>query len=344
VGSAADSVTSRGMRWGPLGLIRGRCPVTMTPVSVTEYLADDAGYAAFARRLASRPAHGDGTSAASWVRRLPGLLGSLIEEWQLVPAGPTWSGRAAIVVPVDRDGQALALRVSWPQGDSPKDHVALRAWGGHGAVRLVAADPGRRALLLERLDASSDLTRAPIDEACETVGRLLARLAIAAPPSIPALADVHRTRVDRLRTYDSGVPRRVASRAVALFDELSSASSGPSTSATPRLLHGDLQFGHVLCGDREPWLAISPRPVAGPAAADVHAVLRHRRREYGGGSAFRWTVRRRLEIVADAAGEDADLARLWCIVHASLDAAASAAEGRSEETSFQVALVKALED
>jgi streptomycin 6-kinase len=33
--------------------------------------------------------------------------------------------------------------------------------------------------------------------------------------------------------------------------------------AGDRLVHADLHYGNVLAGDREPWLAIDPRAVAG---------------------------------------------------------------------------------
>ena len=80
------------------------------------------------------------------------------------------------------------LKVGWPHVDSAQEHLALRAWNGHGAVRLVAADPARGALLLERLDSTRDLGSVDIDEACAIVGGLHRSLHVPAPPTIRSLA------------------------------------------------------------------------------------------------------------------------------------------------------------
>jgi streptomycin 6-kinase len=45
------------------------------------------------------------------------------------------------------------------------------------------------------------------------------------------------------------------------------------------LLHGDLHHGNVLAAQREPWLAIDPKPLAGEREFDITALLRDRREE-----------------------------------------------------------------
>jgi streptomycin 6-kinase len=44
------------------------------------------------------------------------------------------------------------------------------------------------------------------------------------------------------------------------------------------LLHGDLHFENVLAADREPWLAIDPKPLRGDPGFDI-PVLHNRRDE-----------------------------------------------------------------
>ena len=51
------------------------------------------------------------------------------------------------------------LKLSSPHEEAEHEAVALQAWRGDGAVRLLRADPRRWALLLERLHADEDLTR-----------------------------------------------------------------------------------------------------------------------------------------------------------------------------------------
>ena len=52
------------------------------------------------------------------------------------------------------------------------EHLALRAWGGNGAVQLLRADPRRFALLLERLEPR-DLTTIDALDACVLLDLLL---------------------------------------------------------------------------------------------------------------------------------------------------------------------------
>src|SRR5689334_14254414 len=93
-----------------------------------------------------------GPAWADWVDRLPGVLAGLIEEWELRPDGEPLHGFTAIVVPVvTRNGLMAVLKVGFPDDESALEHLALTRWEGNGAVRLLRADPHRRALLLEHL-------------------------------------------------------------------------------------------------------------------------------------------------------------------------------------------------
>lgn len=63
----------------------------------------------------------------------------------------------------------------------------LRRWADDGAVRLLSADPHRRALLLERLK-HDDLRTVGEVEACEAVAGLYRRLHVPAMPQLRTLA------------------------------------------------------------------------------------------------------------------------------------------------------------
>lgn len=317
-------------------------------------------------RIAALPADG-GPSGVDWAARAPRLVQESLQRWDLTVVGAARTGWTAVVVPVTRDAIPLALKVVWPHWEALGEHLALRHWAGRGAVRLVAAEPSADALLLEWLDPDRSLASVDADTACEIIGSLLARLHVPAPPTIPPLADYvtrHLTTLARAGSRgasEGSVPRRIVTRVEGLAREL---LTELAASGDLRLLHTDLHFENVLArpgpgtdsargGDTTPesaradagdWLAIDPKPMAGHPGFEIQPVLRNRVDELGTGPAFRWGVRRRLELVCDAAGIDVESARLWSLVHTGLQIGWAAAQGDRAELSMQIALFKALED
>jgi len=282
-----------------------------------------------------------GPTGADWVRDVDRLTRECLEEWDVAIAGEPLTGWTAVVHPVvrrdDPHGAPLVLKVGWPHVESAQEHLALRAWNGRGAVRLVAADPARGALLLERLDASRDLETVDIDEACAAIGDLYRELHVPAPPTIRTLAAYLDPYLTKLRQR-TDVPRRVVSRVTGLARDLL-AEPGPRV-----LLHTDLHYQNVLAADRSPWLAIDPKPLAGPAGYELHPLLRNRFDELGTGPAMRWSVRHRLEVTCDAAGIDEEIGRLWCIVRCGVEILWAAVDEDEAELSKNLTLLKALDD
>lgn len=291
------------------------------------------------RRL---PSEG-GPSGAQWADTLPRLLAESLDGWGLSVAGPARTGWTAIVLPVTRDGEAAALKVVWPHAEAAAEGLALRHWGGRGAVELRAADPSRGALLLEALDATRDLSDLWIDDACEVVGGLLAQLHRPAPPQLPRLSDHLRRQLDRIPHVADRLPRRMLERGVGLIRD---ALDDPGCDAT--LLHADLHYENVLASlpgsGRPPWLAIDPKPLAGHPGWELAPLLWNRVEELGTGSAFRWSVRRRVEIVAEALGLDEAQARRWALMRETAEAICGALEDDHDQVTLAVSLTKALDD
>jgi streptomycin 6-kinase len=293
---------------------------------------------AFVDLLTGVPSEG-GPDGTTWLRRLPSLLEEVLDAWSLTPCGASMNGWTAIVIPVERDGQRLMCKIGWPHHEASGEHLALRHWAGNGAARLYAADPGRGALLLEALDPARDLSTMWVEEACEVIGGLLARLHVPAPPTIRRLSEVGRAQVEGMGRAGDLLPRRLVTRATGIFNEL---SGDPSCDAT--LLHTDLHYENVLAAEREPWLAIDPKPMAGHPGVELVPLLRNRAQEMGSGSSFRWSVRRRVEVTCEAAGIEERVARLWTIFASTVEASWAARDGDRDRTSLHIALAKALED
>lgn len=295
-------------------------------------------------------------SGDDWIDALPGLIRDLLAEWELEPIGRSSSGVCAVAIPVrllgtGRDlvgvsGEGI-LKITWPHPEAATEHLALQTWNGHGAVRLVRADPSRFALLLERLH-TRDLSRVDIDDACTVIGDLLARLERPAHPRVPSLAAYALRQAEELRAAPAGLPRRYLDQAASLAGELAERAS-----TEDRLLHTDLHYTNVLAAYRSPWLAIDPKPMVGDPAFEVAPALWNRADELGTGSEVRWSLRRRLEIICERAGLDEGRARAWTIVREAdnaLEAAGRLSDGPADEAwahdriSLAVTIIKAMND
>ncbi len=260
-----------------------------------------------------------GPAWADWLDRLPGLAAALLAEWELAPDGAARHGFVSLVLPVrTRDGEAAVLKVSF-DGDDDSGHeaLALQTWHGRGTVRLLRADPRRRALLLERLH-DEDLSDLWDLEACEVVGQLYGRLHVPAPPQLRTVTSY----VERWTVALGGLPRHapVPRRLVEQATHLSAALCSDPAS-TGRLVHGDLHYANVLAAEREPWLVIDPKPMSGDPHYEPAPMLSSRADELAHGpGGLRDGVRRRFHTLLDTAGLDEARARDWVVVRMVLDA------------------------
>lgn len=252
---------------------------------------------------------GRGPDWADWVRRLPAIAVDMLARWRLRPDGRPMHGHCSLVLPVrTADGAAAVLKISFPDDESEHEHVVLRRWAGAGAVRLLSADPHRRAMLLERLHGA-DLTGLTDVDACRVVAGLYRRIHVPAMPPLRTLGSYLRRWNADLAALPRGapIPRRLVEQAAALGADLAAESATSS-----RVIHCDLHYANVLAADREPWLAIDPKPVNGDPHYEIAPMLWNRWEELGGD--VREGVRRRFHTLVDAAGFDEDRGRAWVVV------------------------------
>ncbi|MFC7546558.1 aminoglycoside phosphotransferase family protein [Plantactinospora sp. GCM10030261] len=222
-----------------------------------------------------------GEEGRRWLAELPELSAAVAEDWGLRLGGTFRLTFHWVVSAVSADGDPVVLKLGVPgQEHLAVEAAALRAFAGRGAVRLLATDLDRGALLLERASPGAmarELVPARDAEATEAVVAVLRRLHVPPPPDappppdspVPPLRGYRRFFVDHLRRWpgDGPVPRRLVVRALGLFDEL--CDSAPRTV----VLHGDLHHDNVLRAEREPWLAIDPHGVVGDPGFDVGPLL-----------------------------------------------------------------------
>jgi streptomycin 6-kinase len=254
---------------------------------------------------------------ADWIAGLRGLTTGLLDEWGLSIDGASMHGECALVMPVLTAGEERAvLKVWWPHWEAEHEHLALRLWGGHGAVRLLRADPRRSAMLLERLDPS-DLTTIDVLEACEVIGGLYSRLHRPATSEFRTLSGLCLDWARRLRALPlgCGLPPRYVDRTAALLDDFAA-----DQSTDGRIIHTDLHYFNVLRGDREPWLAIDPKPLSGDPCYEIAPLLWNRWDEVTASNNVRWAIRQRFETTIDAAGLDEERAKAWVVARMIVNA------------------------
>ncbi len=237
------------------------------------------------RESAGRTAEG-----AAWLRDVPVLVGAAARRWELTLGEPFGSGTAAWTAPArSASGLDGVLKVVFPHDEARDEALALRAWGGRGAARLVADDRPGWCLLLERVRPGQPMSGAPepVEDLLLAAAHVHATLTEVPPvgdttrpgwdellarvPSMAGVcarwADLIEERAGRAAGLVVGLDRGLVRQAVALLREL------PTTAAGQVVAHGDLNPGNLLRGPHGTWLAIDPKPLGGDPAYDLWPLL-----------------------------------------------------------------------
>lgn len=220
----------------------------------------------------------EGPAGGAWIKAIPDLVRDLCHQWRLVIDGPPMHG-----------------------------YLALRAWGGCGAVKLFDAQEGTGAMLLERLNPDRTLEHAASDEAVTVAGNMLRRLSVLAPPNLRTvgqeIADFRSALPAQWKATGRPFPKR-------LLEMILEFTAVPASPSPPLIVNQDLHYGNVLEGSREPWLVIDPKPLAGDPEFGVAQLLWTRFDEL----TDRISLERRFDILVETAELDADLAHAWSMV------------------------------
>lgn len=259
-----------------------------------------------------------GPDWSDWLSRLPAIFTSVVADWELTYDGPLMHGFVSLVAPVRTSaGQPAVLKVTF-DGDDESLHeaVTLQHWDGRGTVKLLRADPYRRALLLERL-STRNLTGVEEIAACELVAGFYPRLHVPALPQLRTVTSYVATWLKSLAALppNAPIPRRLVNQALsvggALVDDPRSVG---------RIVHGDLHYENVLAADREPWLVIDPKPMSGDPHYEPAPMLWNRWEELVASGDVRNGIRRRFHALVDAGGLDEKRASDWVVVRSILNA------------------------
>jgi len=253
---------------------------------------------------------------AEWLADLPRLAAECAKQWELEPETPFESPHS-LVVPA---GETV-LKLNAPSHfEAEHEADALEVWAGRSAVRLLARDDERGALLLERCRPGTQLRESDTD-GLDIVLELLDRL-----PGEPPTRHPFRLLGDETARWAEEVPAlwEKAGRPYerSLLDNALDVFASTDETATA-LVNQDLHGGNILRAMREPWLVIDPKPLVGELELDGVGPLRNAAWDGGPVEARRW-----LDGLAGL-GLDRDRLRGWGIAHAlawgAVDAARSIA-------------------
>jgi streptomycin 6-kinase len=243
-----------------------------------------------------------------WTATVPRLLERCTQRWGLTVGPPYTSGTAGYVAPAIRsDGTDVVLKLIYPHREAEHEADALKYWNGEGAVRLIDQDQDGWALVLERCSPGSPVSAMGADAALDVFTSLLPRLWAVVPPHVfTSLADeaMHWHRNLRADWERGSRP----------FDErmldatLEALPALCATQGEQVLLHQDLHGDNVLSAQREPWLAIDPKPLVGEREFGVAPILRSSELEQS-----RDATLNRLDRLCAELGLDRERAQWWTI-------------------------------
>jgi len=258
-----------------------------------------------------------GAEGAAWLEELPRLIGEFELRWAFrVDRAFDHCGVVGFVAPATMtDGSPAVFKISIRDRETAHEAMALRLHDGRGTVRLLASDEQQAALLVERCVPGTPLLDMSNEAAANSIACALLRTMWQTP-----LPDGHpfERAQDRAREWAAAIPREFAALAEpfdsGLVDEAVSAFEVLARTQSPEvLLHQDFHHGNILAAQRQPWLAIDPKPLVGDPAFDLGSLLRDRPDALLSAPSPRLRMARRLDQFVDETALARDRIRAWAL-------------------------------
>jgi streptomycin 6-kinase len=202
-----------------------------------------------------------------WLAGVPATIAALEERWGITVGERLAGGTASYVATaVTATGEPAVVKISVPGVDFGREVRTLRAAGGRGYVRLLAADLDLNAALLEPLDGSLSGSGLPPERQLAVLADLLP-LAWAVPPDRLAPTD----KAADLAEFVGSLGRS------AVVDEALRCAGRRSAAYDPDrcvVVHGDAAAANVLRRPGDGWVFVDPDGFVGDPAYDRGVAVR----------------------------------------------------------------------
>ena len=266
-----------------------------------------------------------GGGVEAWFDRLPGLLTTLAQRWQLELGPVIPRGSMSVVLRCRMaDGRPAVLKASPDRPRLAFEAAALQAWRTVHTPAVLALDERLGALLMEAIEPGTPLVASSAYPALERIAELLGALHGSPLPrrSYPTVGEHVRYLFDastklyqRHPHVGAVVPPELYERGRALAGRL------VDEDVPTVLLHGDLTPSNTLDGGAARGLvAIDPTPCLGDAAFDAVDLILWQADDLE-------TVQARAERLVAATGLAARRMLAWCSAFAAMTALELASQG-----------------
>ncbi|OIJ91045.1 kinase [Streptomyces sp. MUSC 14] len=252
----------------------------------------------------------------AWLAELPKAAERAVAERELtVERVQVPGGRSSLVLLVRRaDGTPAVLKLAPPRARPESERAALAHWGGLGAVELLDDGTEEGVLLLERLHPDVSVRSLPEAKALLEAAGTLRRLWVEPPEDhvFETVAERTGRQATAMRAGAHAGPEMAPLVDAALTAREELLAAPPEH----RLLHGTFRQSKVLSGERMPWLAVGPDPVAGECAFDLARLVRDRVEDLIASPSGAAIVRRRIKRLAESLEVDQERLRGWTLFRA----------------------------
>lgn len=251
----------------------------------------------------------------AWLAKLPQLLERLLVEWSLrLETSFQHEGTASWISPVVRsDGSQAVLKFAMPHMEGEDEIAGLRYWRGSSIVQLLAADDDSGAMLLERCLPGTTLRSQPEPVQDEIIAAILNRLWASTSDTVGLCGFRPLSQMIDFWSQEAIAQKHFWPDAGLVNQGLRVMMELAQPAPTDVLLATDLHSGNVLRAQREPWLAIDPKPFVGDRCYDpVQHLMNCEARLHHDPAGL-------VERMADLTGIDPLRLRLWTFARAAAD-------------------------